>query len=207
MMDAGTAPRAAMPTETAADRRRALRDLVAEKSLITGRDMTLVSGAASRFYFDMKQTTFDPRGLGLVADLLLDALGDPPPRFVAGLETGAIPVVAAAVLRGGQTGRPVEGFFVRKAAKGHGTRRRIERDLPPGGRVVVVEDVTTTGGSAMQAVEAIRAAGGTVDRVVTVVDRLQGAGENMARAGLRLVALLDASDFDLAALCSGDSAR
>ena len=186
-----------MPAATAETRRRELRDLVAAKSLIVGREMALASGATSRFYFDMKQTTFHPRGAALVADLVLDALGEPPPRFVAGLEMGAVPVVAAAVLRSGQRDRPLEGFCVRKAAKEHGTQRRIERDLPAGARVAVVEDVTTTGGSAMQAVDAIRSAGGVVERVISVVDRLQGARSAFAREGLELVAVLDADDFDL----------
>ena len=177
--------------------RRALRDLVAERSLIVGREMTLASGATSRFYFDMKPTTFHPRGARLIGDLALAALGGAPPPFVAGLEMGALPVVMAVVMRSGETARPVEGFCVRKETKDHGTRRRIERDLPPGARVAVVEDVTTTGGSALQAVRAIRAAGGAVDRVVTVVDRLQGAREALAREGLELTALLDAGDFDL----------
>ena len=186
-----------MPAETAADRRRALRDLVAAKSLILGRETKLVSGATSRFYFDMKQTTFHPEGAALIADLTLDALGTPPPRFVAGLEMGAVPVVAAAVLRSGQRGSPLEGFCIRKAAKDHGTQRLVERDIPAGARVAVVEDVTTTGGSAMQAVRAVRAAGGRVERVITVVDRLQGARQALAREDLELIAILDAGDFDL----------
>ncbi len=197
MRRTATAAENAMPAATIESARRALRDLVAEKSLITGREMTLVSGATSEFYFDMKQTTFHPAGAGLIADLVLDALADPLPPFVAGLEMGALPVVTAVVMRSGQIERPVEGFCVRKAVKDHGTRRRIERDLPSGSRVAVVEDVTTTGGSAMQAVHAIREAGGTVDHVVTVVDRLQGAREALGREGLRLTALLDAGDFDL----------
>ena len=179
------------------DRRRALRDLVAAKSLILGRETKLVSGATSRFYFDMKQTTFHPEGAALIADLTLDALGTPPPRFVAGLEMGAVPVVAAAVLRSGQRGSPLEGFCVRKAAKDHGTQRLVERDIPAGARVAVVEDVTTTGGSAMQAVRAVRSSGGRVERVITVVDRLQGARQALAREDLELIAILDAGDFDL----------
>ena len=192
----------AMPAETADDRRRALRDLVAAKSLILGRETKLVSGATSRFYFDMKQTTFHPEGAALIADLTLDALGTPPPRFVAGLEMGAVPVVAAAVLRSGQRGSPLEGFCVRKAAKDHGTQRLVERDISAGARVAVVEDVTTTGGSAMQAVRAVRSAGGRVERVITVVDRLQGARQALAREDLKLIAILDAGDFDL-----GDARR
>lgn len=184
---------------TASDPRRALRDLVAEKSLIVGSGIVLASGASSRFYFDMKQTTLHPLGAGLVADLVIDALGDPPPRFVAGLELGAVPIAAVVAMRSSQIGRPIEAFCVRKAAKGHGTRRRVEKDVPAGASVAVVEDVTTTGGSALQAARAIRAAGGAVEHVVTVVDRLQGARGALAREGLRLTALLDAGDFDLGA--------
>ncbi len=180
-----------------AESRLALRDLIARKSLVTGREMTLVSGASSRFYFDMKQTTFDPQGARLIADLVLDALDEPWPSFLSGLEMGALPVVTAAVMRSGQIGRPITGFGVRKAAKDYGTRRRVERELPRHCLVAVVEDVTTTGGSAMQAVQAIRDAGGTVKQVITLVDRLQGAGHALAQEGLRLTALFDANDFDL----------
>ena len=178
--------------------RRALRDVAAEKSLITGRGMKLASGGTSGFYFDMKQTTFDPAAAGIIGRLMLEALEEPWPDHIAGVELGAVPVVAAAVVRSADIGRPIAGFAVRKAAKGHGTMRRVERDLAPGSRVALFEDVTTTGGSALRAAEAIREAGGAVTQVIAVVDRLQGAREAFARAGIAFGALLDARDFGLA---------
>lgn len=192
-----TAAHSETPFDPAAAR-CALRDVIAAKSLITGRDMKLVSGGTSRFYFHMKMTTLDPAGAGLVGRLMLEALDEPWPDHIAGVELGAVPVVAAAVVRSADIGRPITGFAVRKAAKEHGAMRRIERDLAPGSRVALFEDVTTTGGSALRAVEAIREAGGVVTQVVTVVDRLQGAREAFARAGMPFGALLDARDFDLA---------
>ena len=174
-----------------------LAEIVRARSLITGRDMTLTSGATSRFYFDMKPTTFDAEGATLIGDLILERLEGRTLDCVAGPEMGALPVVMAVVLRSHERGRPITGFCVRKQAKGHGTRQLIERDLARGCRVVVVDDVTTTAGSVLKAVRAVREANGVVDTVVTVVDRLEGARENLAAEGLELLALLEASDFDL----------
>jgi orotate phosphoribosyltransferase len=195
-MRAATAEAGGLATK---DARKRLAAIVRARSLITGREMTLTSGATSGFYFDMKPTTFDPEGATLIGDLILDALGARAPDYVAGLEMGALPVVMAVVMRSHARGTPVGGFCVRKEAKGHGTRRLIERALEPGARVVVVEDVTTTGGSALKAARAIRDAGGMVDRVVTVVDRIEGAEAALTADGLALTALLTARDFDIAA--------
>lgn len=175
----------------------ALRALVRDVSLITGGDIKLASGRTSSHYFNMKETTFDPHGANLIGDLIMEALGGDIPELMAGLEMGALPVVMSAVMRSHDAGRPIQGFCVRKEVKGHGTKRQIEKELSPGCTVVVVDDVTTTGGSVLKAVEAIRAEGGVVARVITVVDRLEGARENLAAAGIELIALLEASEFDL----------
>ncbi len=182
---------------TARDAHARLAEIVRARSLITGRDMTLTSGARSRFYFDMKPTTFDAEGATLIGDLILDRIEGGVVDYVAGLEMGALPVVMAVVMRSHARGGGLTGFCVRKQAKGHGTKRLIERDLAQGCRVVVVDDVTTTAGSVLKAVRAVREANGVVDTVVTVVDRLEGARENLAAEGLELLALLEASDFDL----------
>jgi orotate phosphoribosyltransferase len=177
--------------------RARLAEIVRARSLITGREVTLTSGARSRFYFDMKPTTFDPEGATLIGDLILDRLEGRAFDYVAGPEMGALAVVMAVVMRSHARGRVTAGFCVRKEAKGHGTKRLIERDLEPGCRVVVVDDVTTTAGSVLKAVRAVREAGGHVDTVVTVVDREEGARENLAAESLELVALLEARDFNL----------
>lgn len=180
-------------------RRERLIKIVAAKSLIHGRPMQLVSGATSSFYFDMKPTIFDPEALNLIAELMLEAIGDAPVDLVGGLEMGAVPI-AAAVCQKSFPEKPIRGFFVRKQPKDHGTKRLVEglgdSDLA-GLRAVIVEDVTTTGGSSMKAVKALRDEGVVVDTMLTIVDREEGAEANVAKEGLKLVPLLTASDFTL----------
>ena len=180
------------------DMKRRLRDIVAQKSLSIGPEVTLASGAKSRFYFNMKPTMFDPAAANLIADMILDAIaGDPPYALVGGLEMGAVPIAACVALRSAQRGHPIPAFFVRKQAKDHGAKKLIEGEVRPGMNVLVLEDVTTTGGSAMKAVAAIRAAGGQVTKVVTLVDRLEGATLALRSEGISLVALLTAADFNI----------
>ena len=187
-----------MPLDNAAARLR-LREIVARKSLSVGPEVTLASGATSRFYFNMKQTIFDAEGAALVSDLILDAVAndDPYYAYVGGMEVGAIPIVAALTLRSWQRQRPISGFFVRKRPKDHGARRRVEGDLAPGANVLIVEDVTTTGGSALNAVRAVREIGGNVSKVVTLVDRLAGAQEAFKSEGIDLVAIATVEEFDV----------
>ena len=180
-----------------------LAELITQKSLSVGGETKLASGRTSTFYFDMKPTLFDPEGASLMAGLVLEALADDPPDYVGGLEMGAVPVVAAVcVASHAGTGPDVGGFFVRKQAKDHGTRRLVE-GVPEGAlagkRVVLLEDVTTTAGSVMRAVEAARGEGARVDLVVTIVDRLEGAEANLAAEGLGFRAILTADDFSTSA--------
>ena len=182
-----------------AARRARLREIVARKSLSVGPQVTLASGAASRFYFNMKPTVFDPEGAALIGDLILDAVAEDDPYYdhVGGMEVGAIPIVAALTLRSWQRRRPIAGFFVRKRLKDHGTRRLVEGDLAAGANVLIVEDVTTTGGSTLNAVRAVREIGGRVSKAVTLVDRLAGAGEALEREGIELVAIATVAEFDI----------
>jgi orotate phosphoribosyltransferase len=179
------------------DPKARLRAIIADKALLEGGAIRLASGATSSFYLDMRLVSLDPEGAALIGELMLGALGWPLPAAVGGMETGAIAVVAAIAQASHRQGRPIPGFYVRKKAKEHGTGKLIEGNLPRRGGVVVVEDVTTSGDSALAAVTAVRAAGCTVDRVVTVVDRLAGARENLDRHGLDLVAILTRDDFGL----------
>lgn len=171
-----------------------LREIIADKSLTHG-DFKLASGGESKFFFDMKTSLLDPEGASLAAELILDMLADDKVDAIGGLVLGACPVVSAVTVKSREHGRPLPGFFVRKEPKGRGTDKLIEGNLEPGWRVVVVEDVTTEGNSALKAAQAVRAEGATVAKVVTVVDRLQGARETLAKEGLELVALFTRDDF------------
>ncbi|MBM3516300.1 MAG: orotate phosphoribosyltransferase [Alphaproteobacteria bacterium] len=172
--------------------------LVRERSLIqlpAGQEIRLASGRMGRFYFNMKATIFHPEGAYLIASLIVERLRGAGVDAVGGLEMGAVPVVAAVALRSHEMGVPVAGFFVRKQPKAHGTKERIEGILSPGERVALLEDVTTTGGSVLKAVAAVREIGCTVARVITLVDRQEGAAETLAAHGLTLEALLTADDI------------
>ncbi|MGH6989954.1 MAG: orotate phosphoribosyltransferase [Stellaceae bacterium] len=174
--------------------RARLRQVIREKSLMSGGEFRLASGAQSQFYFDMKKTLFDPEGVSLVADLLFDAIRHDEVDQVGGLEIGAVPIATAVALRSWPD-RPIRAFFVRKEAKGHGTNRLIDGQYQDGGKTILFEDVTTTGGSVMKAVAAVRERGGKVAKIVTIVDRLEGARDNLAQEGIELVALFTKGDF------------
>ncbi len=181
-----------------ADRAR-LVEIVRARSFQSGKEMKLASGRTSAFYFNMKPTMLDGEGSYLIAQLLIDAVEDLGARWVGGLEMGAVPIASAVAALSPLRGKPMSAFFVRKQAKDHGTQSLIEGLAPGetlrGQRVVVVEDVTTTGGSALKAAEALRADGADVARVITLVDRQEGASEAFQAAGLDFKPLLTLADF------------
>lgn len=165
--------------------------LLAARSFRRGQ-FTLASGRTSPFYVDARPTTMSARGLGLVGALGLEAIRTAgwDAAAIGGLTLGADPV-AYAVARASLDAPPaLDAFTVRKDAKTHGTGRRIEGAFAAGLRVVVAEDVITTGGSALKAVEAIRAEGGVVVGVLAVVDRQEGGREALEAAGLAVRALV-----------------
>src|SRR5262245_64724416 len=137
--------------------------IVKRRSYSTGAETKLVSGRSSSFYFDMKPTMLDPEGAHLVAGLVLDALAGAQVDLVGGLEMGAVPLATAVAVASHARGRPLPAVFVRKQAKEHGAKKLVEGMAPgeslAGKRVAVLEDVTTTGGSAAKAIEALRAEG------------------------------------------------
>ena len=136
----------------------------------------------------------DPEGAVLVADLLFDMIRGDDVDAVGGLETGAIPIVALLCARSWPE-KPITGFFVRKEAKGHGTDQRIDGLLDPGSRVILFEDVTTTGGSVMQAAEQVRRLDCKIVRIISIVDRLEGAVDNFKAAGIPFKSLFTWRDF------------
>jgi orotate phosphoribosyltransferase len=176
------------------EKRARLRQVIKEKSLSTGGNFKLASGAGSTFYFDMKKTMFDPEGAALIADVLFEAIKNDAIDQVGGLEIGAVPIATAVAMRSWPE-RPIRAFFVRKEAKGHGTNRLIDGQYIDGGKTILFEDVTTTGGSVMKAVNAVRERGGTVAKIVTLVDRLEGAKASLAKEGIELVAIFTRDDF------------
>jgi len=163
------------------DRKRLLA-LLKEHSLMFG-DFTLASGQKSNFYFDSKKTTLRPEGAYLVAAEMLQLLSEKEINAdaVGGLTLGADPIVCPIAALSHTTGEPLRAFIVRKEAKGHGTTRQIEGDLRPACKVVVIDDVVTTGGSTLKAIEAAEAAGHEVVAVLCIVDREQGGAEALSR--------------------------
>ncbi len=179
--------------------RSRLIEIVNKRSFSTGGETKLVSGRSTTFYFNMKPTMLDPEGGHLIATLILDALEGSDVDLIGGLEMGAVPLAVAVAVSSQIKGWPLRAFFVRKQAKEHGARKLVEGLAPgetlQGKRIVVLEDVTTTGGSAMKAIEALKQEGAVIDRVITVVDRQEGAANTFRAAGVPFTALLTAADF------------
>ncbi len=159
----------------------------------------LTSGRESDFFIDVKQTALLAEGHALLADALLARIaGLPQPiACVAGVELGGCPLASAVALRSFDRGAPLDAVYVRKEAKAHGSRRMLEGSshLAPGARVAVLEDVITTGGSTLRAVEQLRTHGLEVAGVIAVVDRREGGADAIRAAGVELVTLYGREDF------------
>ena len=178
-----------------------LAELVNELSVVRGK-VTLASGLESDFYVDMRRATLHHEAAPLIGHVMLDmleeaGLGTDEIDAVGGLTMGADPVAAAMLHAAASRGLDLDAFVVRKAAKDHGMRRRIEGPDVAGRRVVVLEDTSTTGGSPLEAVEALREAGADVRAVAVIVDRATGARERIEAAGLPYYAALGLADLGL----------
>jgi orotate phosphoribosyltransferase len=183
--------------ETAVHQRE-LAEVIRQRSYRRGK-FTLASGAESEFYFNLKPTMMDPKGAWLSARTLLDMIRGEKVDYVGGLEMGAVPVIASLAALSHADGAGGKTFFVRKKPKDHGTQDLLE-GLAPGEtlaakRVMIIDDVATSGGSIIKAAEVARAAGAIVDTALVIIDREEGGTEALAKAGIRLLSVLKKSDF------------
>jgi orotate phosphoribosyltransferase len=185
---------AALATTSLTELRQILLDLLCTKAYKEG-DFTLSSGKKSAYYINGKLVTLDPVGAIALGRLLLQALA-PQTAAVAGLTLGADPMVSAVSMMSAFEGLPIPGLIIRKEAKGHGTQAYIEGPLPPvGSKIAVIEDVVTTGQSALKAVNRLQDAGYQVSQVLALVDRQQGGAALYQSAGLDFKALFAIPDL------------
>ncbi|HEX6946008.1 MAG TPA: orotate phosphoribosyltransferase [Acidimicrobiia bacterium] len=175
--------------------RQALLLHLVEHALRTDGPFTLRSGQVSSWYLDARQTTFDGQGAALVGETVLELI-DTDAVAVGGMTMGADPIAVATAIAAARVGRPLRAFSVRREAKDHGTGGRVVGPIEAGDRVTVVEDTTTTGSAAMEAIEALRAEGIEVIQVVALVDRSGGtAGSRFAEAGVPFTSVFGVADL------------
>ena len=179
-----------------------LRSLLQKKSVCHG-EFTLASGAKSDFYIDARVTTFDPRGACLIGEVGWALLKETAAKLnkavnaVGGLTLGADPIALGIGIAGQRenSSTPIQVFTVRKAVKDHGRQKRIEGNFSAGDSVVVVDDVITTGGSTIQAIDAVEQAGGHVAFVLVLVDREEGGRQNIEKRGHKVVSIFSRTDL------------
>lgn len=192
-----------MPTN-----RERLRKLIEERCLSAGPEFTLSTGEKSNFYFDCKGVTLHGEGLALIAREFLDEVRQFPiqPTAIGGLTMGADFIAAAVIVLAHQNGSQLQdGSIVRKEPKKHGTRNRIENQLPPGTKIVVIDDVVTSGSATLKACDELEAAGYDVVVILAVVDREAGGIEKLAQRYPRVRTLFRKSDFPALAAVSASS--
>ncbi|HEX9324177.1 MAG TPA: orotate phosphoribosyltransferase [Xanthobacteraceae bacterium] len=177
--------------------RKELFDIIQRLSFLRG-SFVLSSGRASDYFLDLKPTMLHPQGAVLLAELVLNKLQDVKVHYIGGLAMGAVPLVSQVAMLSHSMGRSIPGFFVRKAVKDHGTQKLIDGvkqgDLERKS-VVILEDVTTTGESAMQAIKAAQDAGAKIELVLAIVDREEGAAEFFEKQGIPFKWLFRASEL------------
>jgi orotate phosphoribosyltransferase len=179
-------------------RRQELLQYIKEKAIQTRNEQdetpfVLSSGKRSYFYYNMKNVTLDPEASHLIAEIMLEKILGMGARSVGGLETGSVPIATSIMMKSKGTGHTIPAFFVRKKRKEHGDESEVEgRPVSP---VIIVDDVTTKGESAMRAVEKIQALGYTVIAVLTIVDRESGANDLFKNKRLELIPIFKHSDF------------
>lgn len=176
--------------------RQSLIELIRKQALQFG-DFTLASGKKATFYLDCRKVTLDACGAKLIGEGMLDLLADDMPPLVGGMAIGADPITASILTLAGIREQPLRGIIVRKESKEHGTGRFVEGPYESGEELVIVEDVVTTGGSSLKAIERCEAVGLKVKRVLAIVDRLSGGKEAFAERGYELTTLLTIKDLGI----------
>lgn len=174
-----------------------LSEIILEKTFKYSDDppFTLVSGRKSNYYFNCKPTMLDPEGMNLIGNVIFDMIKDSDITAIGGLTLGADPMANATSLISYQKGRPVKTFIVRKDVKGHGTKNAVEGNVQPGEKVAILDDVITTGGSTITAIEKAREIGLDVDRVIVLVDREEGGRENIEKHVERIDSIFTRTDI------------
>lgn len=174
-----------------------LRDLLCRQSFRYSDQpvFKLTSGQMSRYYVDCKKVTLDPKGAALIGRVVFDRIRSLRPKGVGGLTLGADPIALAVAVTSYLEGQPIPAFIIRKEPKGHGSQAWIEGNLPEGTEVVVVEDVVTTGGSTLKAIERLKAHGCKILKVLALVDRQEGGREKIEVSGYALESLFTVDDF------------
>lgn len=187
--------------------RETLGTLLATRTFKRG-TFTLASGRSSSIYFNVKTTMMHPTGAAQCARGLLALLNEMEVDYIGGLEMGAVPLLSVVAAFSAEAGRPIPSFFVRKAPKPHGTQALIEgmddtgdgaNETLTGKKVVLIDDVATSGMSILKAVDQIEAAGGSMSEAIVILDREEGAREALAARGIRLQALFTATDLGVTA--------
>lgn len=160
-----------------------LAEIVIERSFQYRDDppFTLASGKTSNFYFNCKPTALDPEGMNLIGNIIFDMLENSEITATGGLTLGADPIANALSVISYQRGKPIKSFIVRRDVKKHGTKGKIEGDVKKGEKVAILDDVITTGGSTITAIERAREAGLEIDRVIALIDREEGGRENIEK--------------------------
>lgn len=171
-----------------------LIELVKQHALRFG-DFTLASGKKASYYLDCRKLTLDSEGANVIAQGILETMGDNLPDAVGGMAIGADPITAAVITCGWQAGKPLKGFIVRKEAKAHGTGQQVEGPVESGQTAVMMEDVITTGGSSLRAIEHAREFGLKVDRIIAIVDRGKNSAEIFDAVGVKFTSLLHVNDL------------
>jgi orotate phosphoribosyltransferase len=184
-----------MPAETMAPTERdRLRQMLLDRSMRFG-EFVLSSGATSNYYIDVRKTSLHPEGLKLISRLFWEQLEREQITAVGGLTLGADPLVAGLMWWSHEAGKPLEGFLVRKVSKDHGTRGQVEGNLAGHKRVAILDDVITSGESALIAAEAAESYKAEVVRVLAVVDREQGASQIFQQRGYPYTSLFSIGDL------------